>query len=314
VKTVSRARQIAALLVAGAVASTARADGLALRFRKALYLSGNPDDAAAVADDKTHVKLNAPEGVACGDDGTVAVADTGNHRLVLYRYADGIWSGGAEVKIPELPYPTRLQMDSKGNILALDRKTKKIVRLNAKGALVNVMEFKGLDGGGAVVPAGLALDRADNLYVLDVAGSRVVVADPLGAVTRQVALPAVNGLFTGLAVDSAGTIFALEGTEGAVWSAAASAAAFAPLGKAMKDYMNFGSFITANNKGTLVVVDQNGHGVVLLGTDGSYRGRQLAMGWSEGYVYYPTQLCLTSTGTAVVADRGNNRVQLFTAN
>lgn len=312
------ARKIAAFLAVAllGVAGTARAEGVALRFRKALYLSGNPDDGAA-ADEKTHVKLNAPEGVACADDGSVAVADTGNHRLVLYRVQDGIWSGGTEVKIPELSYPTRLQLDSKGNILALDRKSKKIVRLNGKGALVNVLEFKGLEGGAGgatVVPAGFALDRADNIYVLDVAGQRVLAADPLGVVTRQIPLPAVNGLFTGVAVDAAGTVFALEGTEGAVFSAPASATEFKPLGARLKDYMNFGSFITTNNKGTLLVVDQNGHGIVLLGTDGAYRGRQLAMGWSEGYVYYPAQLCLTPGGTAFVADRGNNRVQMFTGN
>lgn len=308
------ARTIAAFLALGlaATAGTARADG-GLRFRKALYLSGTPDDGAA-PDDKTHIRLNAPEGIGCADDGSVAVADTGNHRLVLYKYADGIWTGGTEVKIPEVPYPTRVQLDSKGNILALDRKTKKVVRLNAKGALVNVMEWKGLEENATVVPAGFALDRADNLYVLDALGQRVLVADPMGTVTRQLPLPAVKGAaFTGVTVDPTGTVFALEGTDGAIWSAPPAATAFQQLGTSLKEYMNFGSFITSS-KGTIYVVDQNGHGLVMIGNDGSFRGRQLAMGWSEGYVYYPTQVCITQSGTAFVADRGNNRVQMFTAN
>jgi hypothetical protein len=53
-------------------------------------------------------------------------------------------------------------------------------------------------------------------------------------------------------------------------------------------------------------------GVVVLGNDGSYQGRQLTLGWSEGSVYYPSQLCVNEKGIAAIADRGNHRVQVFT--
>ncbi len=64
--------------------------------------------------------------------------------------------------------------------------------------------------------------------------------------------------------------------------------------------------------GRLLLVDQHGQGLVVLGLDGAFQGRFLAMGWSEGAVYYPSQLCVSDAGTAFVADRGNHRVQLFT--
>ena len=48
-----------------------------------------------------------------------------------------------------------------------------------------------------------------------------------------------------------------------------------------------------------------------LGADGSFQGRQLAIGWSDGFVYYPAQLCMNASGEAYLADRGNNRVQIF---
>lgn len=299
---------IAAVLALGllAAAGQARAEGVFLKYKKTLYTSGGESDASKA------VKLDAPEGVACDDAGAVVVADTGNRRLVLYKNTDGQVTAGTEVKIAELPYPTRVQLDSKGNILALDRKTKQIVRLNARGALVNVMQFKNAPEGTTVVPAGFKLDKSDNLYVLDVAQGRVVVADTMGSVTRVIPLPAGNATFTDVAVDSAGTIYAVDAAEGAVWSAPAAAKEFKQIGKGGKDYMNFASYITTNNKGTLVVVDQNGHGLVALGTDGAYLGRQLGMGWSEGYLYYPAQLCMTPNGSAFIADRGNNRVQMFT--
>jgi hypothetical protein len=79
----------------------------------------------------------------------------------------------------------------------------------------------------------------------------------------------------------------------------------------MKDKMNFPTYLVAS-KGRLLVVDQNGNGIVLLGSDGSYQGRQLSIGWADGLVNYPAQLCLTDAGVAFLADRFNNRVQVFT--
>jgi DNA-binding beta-propeller fold protein YncE len=64
-------------------------------------------------------------------------------------------------------------------------------------------------------------------------------------------------------------------------------------------------------KGKLYLVDTNGNGVVLLGLDGSFLGRQLSLGWSDGQVNYPSQLCVTDGGELWVADRFNHRVQQF---
>jgi len=58
-------------------------------------------------------------------------------------------------------------------------------------------------------------------------------------------------------------------------------------------------------------VDENGGGVVIVGQDGAFLGRQLAMGWTEGLLYYPSQMCLTEKGAVFIADRGNSRVQFF---
>jgi len=58
-------------------------------------------------------------------------------------------------------------------------------------------------------------------------------------------------------------------------------------------------------------VDENGAGLVTLGQDGSFLGRQLAMGWSEGFLYYPSQMCANGRDELFIADRGNSRVQVF---
>ena len=44
--------------------------------------------------------------------------------------------------------------------------------------------------------------------------------------------------------------------------------------------------ITTDIRGTIYIVDGNGSGIVVLGKDGSFVGRQLSMGWNEGLFYY----------------------------
>jgi hypothetical protein len=282
-------------LVLLAAASTARAD-LALVSRGPVYA------------DTKNGPLKAPEGVACAD-GALVVADTGNGRLVSYDWKDGVVSGGAEIKLAQVTYPVRVQLDGKGNILVLDRKAKRIARLDRKGAFQGWVDVKGESG---VVPAAFKLDAADGLYVLDLTSNAVLALDPAGALVRKVELPKRGALFVDLAVDAAGTIYALDALGSEVWSVAKGGAEFKPLSKGLKDSMSFPSYLTSDGKGTLLVVDQNGNGIVLLGIDGSYLGRRLSIGWSEGAVYYPTQLCLTQGGELAVADRGNNRLDLFT--
>ena len=59
------------------------------------------------------------------------------------------------------------------------------------------------------------------------------------------------------------------------------------------------------------LVDQNGMGIASLGLDGSFQGRELGIGWNDGQLFYPGQLCLGSEGDLFVVDRQNNRVQVF---
>ena len=262
----------------------------------------------SVYQDSKEAPLKSPEGVACTEAGAIAVADTGNGRLLLYSLKDGAVSGGTEAKVAEAPYPVRLQFDSKGNLLVLDRKSHHIVKLDAKGAFLGLVEVKHGVGREAV-PAAFKLDSADNLYVLDAVTGGIVVQDAGGNEMRRIDAPK-GAVFTDIAVDNAGTIYAADEMGTMVFSAPKDAKAFAPITSSLKDRMSFPAYLTAY-RGRLTVVDQNGGGLVVLGIDGSFQGRHLSMGWSEGFVYYPSQVCFPGPNYILVADRGNNRVQLF---
>jgi len=254
--------------------------------------------------------LKSPEGVGCTPQGRVVAADSGNGRLLTWEFKDGTLTGGAALRFPELGYPARVQIDSKGNVLSLDRKTRRIVRINEQGKFGGFVTPRNVPPANGFFPVAFKLDAADNVYVLDAASSRVVVLDKAGILQRQLPEPPeVN--FTDLAIDAKGTLLAIDGAHGVVYDAAPGATGFSPLSKSLKDSMSFASYITTA-PGVIVLVDNHGNGLVVLAADGTYLGRRLSIGWSDGLVYYPGQICIDERGDTFVADRGNNRVQAFT--
>jgi hypothetical protein len=126
-----------------------------------------------------------------------------------------------------------------------------------------------------------------------------------------VPLPKDAGFITDLCAGPKGEIFVVDGVKAVVYKTDKDMASFVPITKGMKDYMNFPMYIMSDERGTIYLVDQNGGGIVMLGPDGSYQGRQLSLGWTEGLLYYPCQMCINKNGDVIIADRGNNRVQVF---
>ncbi len=261
------------------------------------------------ADDKGQALLQ-PEGVAC-DEKQLVVADTAHNRLVQYSIqTDGV-KGGKQLQMPQLVAPIRVQLNAKGEIFALDGKNRRIVHLSQAGAFLGNIEVKGLPAGGALVPRSFKIDRNDTLYILDIFSGRVVVCNAQGEFQRQIPLPKEFGFFSDLAVDRGGDIYLIDSVNSMVYQASSGGQSFAPLTKNLKEYMLFPTCITTDNKGVLYVTDQNGGSIVLLGTDGAFRSRKLAMGWKEGLLHYPVAMCVNGNGQAFVADRNNNRIQMF---
>jgi streptogramin lyase len=290
----------AALALTASIPCAARAAAppAELRYQRTVYA------------DAADVPLRNPEGVACDDRGAVVIADTGNGRLLTFTWKDGVLDGGAQVKLPQLPYPVRVQIDAKGFVLALDRRAKRIVRVDAKGEFAGYVEPRGASSA-AVTPAAFKIGVGDVVYVLDVAAGKVLVVAPDGRVTRELPLPKGAAAITDVAVDAGGRVYVVDAVTAVVFAAEPAATEFRPLSKSLKEMISFPTYLTPDGRGQLYLVDQNGNAVVRVGMDGSFRGRGLAMGWSEGAVYYPAQLCINSGGDAFLADRNNHRVQIF---
>jgi len=287
------------MLILAAVGGIAPAEVEAAKFKhlQTLYADGGG------------IALKMPEGVAC-DGKTLAVADTGNSRIVLFSLSDQ-----AVVAKNVLPLegnsPIIVRMNSRGDLYVLNGKDRTVAKLGADGKTTGALKPKGLPGAQNFVPRSFQFDAQDNLYLLDIFAERVLVLDSAGQFLRQLPFPQGYGAFADLAISPQGVVYLLDSVAGAIYAANPGTEVFTLLSKGLKEYTNFPNSLAIDGQGTLYLSDQFGSGLALVGRDGSFLGRKFGMGWEDGQFYYPAQLCINSQGTLFVADRNNNRIQLF---
>lgn len=296
-KTNAQAVLVAVALVLGFL-RVASAENAKFRFLAAVYF------------DEKGTGLNRPEGIACDDKGRVVVADTGNDRVLRFTYLDKTISGGAEIKIPELSAPSRVRLNSKGEIYALDGMLRRVVHLAADGTFKNVVSFDGAPPPTTVIAKSFALDDADTVYVLDALSARVLIVDASGQFQRALPLPPDVGFVSDLAVDAQGRVLLLDSIGRRVYAAAKAATAFAPLAGDLTATLTTLPSAIAASKGTIFIVEGGGD-IVSIGMDGSFLARQLTEGRNEGSLQHPSQMCFTDKDEMLIADRDNSRVQVF---
>jgi len=296
-KTLSAA-VVAAALVLGHLQLTA-AENARLRHLTSVYF----DDQGG--------GLHRPEGVACDSAGQVVVGDTGNDRILRYLFEDRTVSGGSEIKIPELSAPSWIQLNSKGEIYALDGKQRRIVRLGPAGDFRGALSFDGAPPPTTIVPKSFKIDSADQIYVLDVFSARILVLNADGQYQKSMALPADVGFVSDLAVDFSGTVFLLDSINRRIYAAEKDAESFTPLGRDLTESLTSAPAYMTASRGILFIVEGTGSSIVTLGRDGTFLARQLAMGWTEGMLNHPSQLCINERDEVFLADRDNSRVQIF---
>lgn len=263
----------------------------------------------SVYDDDKDIGLRYPEGVACADDYFI-VADTGNNRLVKYSYQDKIVKAG-EFDMP-VTDPITAQVNSKGEIYALDGKDRRILILNPDGTEKGYLSPKGSPVSRKLVPKSFKIDQNDKIYILDVFTELVLVLDPGGNYIKHIPFPEEFGFFSDLAIDKQGSIFLVDSLKAAVYSSAPEGNQFSMLTQNLKEYVNFPTNIAVDNKGIMFLVDKHGGNLALLGRDGSFLGHKFGYGWLESQFYYPAQICISPKGNIFIADRNNSRIQMFT--
>jgi sugar lactone lactonase YvrE len=262
--------------------------------------------ATAIYQDGKDGPFREPEALACNDR-TLVVVDTGNGRLVRMNWQDGVSAEVQEIRHERLPFPIKAAITPDGEILALDGKLRTLARFNPAGEYLGEFTAKGETG---MVVRSLRIDGQGNVYLLDIHKGRVLKLGADGQVAAALPFPAGYSYIVDLAISFNGDILLLDSSARKVY-ASRQGAAFALLASGLGDYMDFPAGIETDPQGLIYLVDYSGGSIASIDPEGNFLGRHLAMGWKEGLLHYPTQLCFNGKGQAFIADRNNNRIQVF---
>jgi tripartite motif-containing protein 71 len=127
-------------------------------------------------------QLQFPEGIAVDADGEVFIADTGNHRILVWTAAGkplrSIGSFGSLANWrnpPQFNHPTGMLLLPMKRMYVADSLNHRIVVVDEQGQVANHWGEQGRGDGQFDRPRELALDRFNNVWVLDSGNSRVQV-------------------------------------------------------------------------------------------------------------------------------------------
>ncbi len=207
----------------------------------------------------TSAKLNRPQAVAMGPDGSLYIADTANYRVrrvstggVITTFAGngtrGFSGDGGPATSARLDWPSGIVLDPAGNLYIADGFSHRVRKVAAGTNVITTVAGNGTPGflgdGGAATDAqlnyvtGVALDAQGNLYIADNGNNRIRrVQASTGVITTLAGTGSATASGNGgpatiaglsawhLALDSAGNLHFSDYENAAVRKVASDAAA-----------------------------------------------------------------------------------------
>ena len=166
-------------------------------------------------------QLNGPVGIGISNKGEIYVADRGNQRVVMFT-ADGSPRRVIDLdEDGEQATPIDVAVSPNGKELFITTNSShRILVYSNQGTFLRAWGGEGEDPGQFRFPGAIAVDRAGNVYVVDVLNSRVQKFDPdgniLGAFGKRGGAPGTFFRPKGVTVDSGGRIYISDSYLGAV--------------------------------------------------------------------------------------------------
>jgi sugar lactone lactonase YvrE len=257
-------------------------------------------------------QINDPRGLCIDDDQTIYVADSGNHRVIAWKYGNTygqIVAGGISLENhnDRLHWPTNVIVDNQtDSLLICDRSNKRVVQWphqNGETIILDIGCF------------GLIMDNEGFLYVSDVAKDEVrrwKIGEKEGTL-NQLNYPYY------IFVDEDQSVYVSDGLNHRVmkWTKGAKEGIVVAGGQGEGNRLNQLTHprgIVVDQFGTLYVADSGNHRVMrwLKGTkeDEIIVGRN-GQGDQLNQLNYPIDLLFDKEGSLYVVDGENNRILKF---
>lgn len=298
----------------------------------------------------TSARFSSPVGVAVSADGTVYVADSGNHRIrkvsadgtvttlagSTQGYADGV---GTSAKFN---FPTGVSVSTDGTIYVADFGNHRIRKVSADGVVSTIVgSTQGYaDGVGMSAqfnnPSSVGLSSDGSLYVTDMgnhlirnvsvdgavttfAGSKVGNADGIGT-DAQFNFPysiAISNNRTAYVADLVNNRIRNVSSDGKVTTQSGSIRGYND-GVSTEAQFSSPSGVAVSSDGVVYVVDSGNHRIRKVNTDGmvsTLAGSTQGNNNGEGALAQfnnPSGIAVSSDGTMYIADRGNNCIRKIT--
>ncbi len=264
-----------------------------------------------------------PQDVAVLPGGEIAVADTGNGRVVV------LDSDGKKLRVigrdggSALRQPSKLAVQG-DSLLVVDPVLREVRRYSAHGDLLG-RPVRWKDGR---IPSAVATDESGRIFVADVAGHVISVLDSegkqagtLGRERPPAGFPQMrleDGRLdypNGLAVDDSGRVWVADSNNERMQLfdvATGEASSPAPSGDSVPP-MSLPRDVSIGADGRAFVADPLGHRVFVLNESGQAMAAFGTMGLRDGELFLPLGVATDDRGRVFIAEKGANRVSVFSA-
>jgi DNA-binding beta-propeller fold protein YncE len=238
------------------------------------------------------------------------VTDTTNKRILAFdvdlKFVSEFDAGGA------LEAPTSLARNSKGQFFVAEPTKRSVLFIDIRRRSVKPIDFSAVPEANSIHPGSIAVDSADNLYIVDKADQRILIFDADLRFDRQLLVKDGKGL-SDVKIDSNGNIYTLSTIDGSIRVFDSQGNLLLTFGKKGKGNgkFEFPISLAVDRKGLIYVVDKHKHRVLAFNKRGEFLLEFSQLGWREGRLHYPSHVYVNKAGRIFVVDSGNCRISVF---